>query len=278
MDPVMSICAHFKSGSQELRPILTSLNGDNSWRYSFPRPAYEREKSGKQFFHLVHDPWLNGPTFTTGVGVEELVHEIETTVAAATNTSYHNATAVGSPVDAILINLDEVDHLHEPTLRTFDASHPGPPLPSWLTIFRMPTPTWLTFTTALVLPDPQKPSSHETILYIPHGVPVDNPSIQTFLHPSTLRVTTLAMLHGLKEASLLGWKSTFGVGYGLKLYQEAKPKYWVPTHNSALRYSGVLSYAAWDTTRTLEWGIENQEDGGKGGILPLRSHPAIKRN
>ena len=324
-----SLKAHFSDNNkknknntnQALRPIITSLNGDNSWLYSFPRPVSERERSGKLFFHLVHDPWLNGPTsfvspwvmgialptpanVTTGSGVEEVVQEIETAAAEAQGTSYHGATAVGSPIDAIIVNIDAVDHLHEPTLRTFDPSipvfapsepskkisgwkyfktvvthrdaipgdgdwralHPGSPLPDWLTVFRMNSPDWLNFATAIVISNPDTPGAHEAIVYTPHGVPVDTPSIRTFLHESSPKPNVLAILHGLKESSLVGWKNTFGVEYGLQLYREAKAKYWVATHNATLQYCGLLSYGVSDTMRTLEWGLENQKDCGEGRL------------
>lgn len=133
--------AHLDS-KQELRPIFTSLNGDNSWLLSFPRPLEERERTGKAFFHIVHDPWLNGPdvqlsswvvfislsspaAISNGPGVEQLVRDIESAavdagvVAPATvQTERH------SPVDAIFVNLHYGDHLHKPTLLTFHPSIP----------------------------------------------------------------------------------------------------------------------------------------------------------
>jgi hypothetical protein len=76
------------------RPILTSLNGDNSWLLSFPRPPTDRTATGKAYFHIVHDPWLAGPEIqyaswliylnlaapaavSNGEGVEAVVRGIE---------------------------------------------------------------------------------------------------------------------------------------------------------------------------------------------------------
>ena len=128
---------------QELRPIFTSLNGDNSWLLSFPRPFAERQSTGKAYFHIVHDPWLNGPevqvsswivflalssppAVRNGAGVERLVLEIESAAAeAGIVASSTIQTANGkSPVDAILVNLNYGDHLHTPTLLTFSSSVP----------------------------------------------------------------------------------------------------------------------------------------------------------
>jgi len=40
---------------------MTSLNGDNSWLLSFPRPEKERLFSSKLYYHIVFEPWLVGP-------------------------------------------------------------------------------------------------------------------------------------------------------------------------------------------------------------------------
>lgn len=134
--------AHFNS-QQEPRPIFTALNGDNSWLLSFPRPIAERESTGKAYYHIVHDPWLNGPevqfsswlisltlsspaAVPNGTGVEHLVQEIESFAAeAGIIASAPKPTAnEESPIDAILLNFHYGDHLHVPTLLTFSPSIP----------------------------------------------------------------------------------------------------------------------------------------------------------
>lgn len=145
-----------------LRPILTSLNGDNSWLISLPRPVSERssKKKAKKYFHIVSDPWLVGEAiviarwavttplphssaYSSGDAVEKLVDEIE---AAASYSSSPSSTPVssssdsnpssedtdsktaagrnGNGIDAIFISFHLTDHLHEETLRTFDPSTP----------------------------------------------------------------------------------------------------------------------------------------------------------
>ncbi len=47
---------HFGGSHPILRPILTSLNGDNAWLISLPRPAVERQASAKAYYHVVSDP------------------------------------------------------------------------------------------------------------------------------------------------------------------------------------------------------------------------------
>ncbi|KAH8647134.1 hypothetical protein BX600DRAFT_518419 [Xylariales sp. PMI_506] len=139
--------SHFESKDQGLRPILTSINGDNSWLISFPRPAAERASSRKAFFHVVSDPWLVGDSyfgprlswlltiklrrqspFLDGDAVESLIKDIEDLASASdlvVGGGSGNAATQDSPLlDAIFINFHYVDHLHEQTLRTIDARVP----------------------------------------------------------------------------------------------------------------------------------------------------------
>ncbi|KAF2484107.1 hypothetical protein BDY17DRAFT_322981 [Neohortaea acidophila] len=136
---------YFSTADQNaLRPIITSLNGDNSWLWSFPRPASERSSTGRLYYHIVFEPWLSGPTSqlsswlihislsspaaaTCGGDVEEMARQIE--IAASSWRSGGDRTPKGvqesKPVlDAILMGFHYADHLHEPTLRTFDKRTP----------------------------------------------------------------------------------------------------------------------------------------------------------
>ncbi|KAF9692581.1 hypothetical protein EKO04_009377 [Ascochyta lentis] len=134
--------AHLGDSRQELRPIFTSLNGDNSWLLSFPRPIAERKSTGKAYFHVVHDPWLNGPevqyaswliylslssqpAVSNGAGVESIVQEIEQAAADADIISPQATTPeTNSPIDAIFMNFHYGDHLHVPTLLTLNPTIP----------------------------------------------------------------------------------------------------------------------------------------------------------
>jgi hypothetical protein len=310
--------AHFNS-KQELRPILTCLNGDNSWLLSFPRPLEERKSTGKAFFHVVHDPWLKGPevqhsswvifialsspaAISDGPGIEQLVRDIESAaVDAGVVTPSTVQTDEHSPVDAIFVNLHYGDHLHKPTLLTFDPStpvftttegaltinklthfntvikyadlspdsytgdwttlHPSPVLPPYLTIFRIKGHHELNFLSALIWTP--SPGTHEAVLYSPHGLYTSTPALQSFLHHSTPAFSTLALLHGLKESWSLNWQTTFGVASGLQLYRQSGARYWVRTHDDRLRYGGLVYWLANDVFRTLEWGL-GQERKGEG--------------
>jgi hypothetical protein len=309
IDRAASLRTHFSTLNAELRPILTSLNGDNSWLISFPRPEAERKTSGKSYFHAVHDPWLQGSTFTVspwiinidliapasvtdGDGVEAVVRDIE---SAAAGPGHH--TAPSPLVDAIFVNLDNIDHLHKLTLSTFDSRipifaapdasptlqawghfdtvvtnkelqpddenwatlHPGAPLPEWLTIFHMKGHHYLNFVTAMIWSS--GPGTHEALLYSPHGIAVSEPSVRALLHNVTPEIRVLAIMHGLKESRVFGWQNTFGVQYGLPLYREAKAKYWVLTHNMAFHYSGIVGRCISEIYRTLESGLGWEKDG-----------------
>lgn len=152
--------AHFERGSDATpRPILTSLNGDNSWLISFPRPPAEQTRLGsKAYFHVVSDPWLVGdaatvhswlvlihlsapPSIADGDAAAAVVKEIEDAAAAAgtfagTRTrdnkpkrgseakSESESESEASPIDAIFLNFHYPDHLHEKTLRTFRPDTP----------------------------------------------------------------------------------------------------------------------------------------------------------
>ncbi|KAK3358142.1 hypothetical protein B0T25DRAFT_177124 [Lasiosphaeria hispida] len=138
-----SLRAQLGSPNSTPRPLLTSLNGDNSWLMSFPRPAAERARSsGKAYFHIVSDPWLTGSAnagadwivsirtpapaaIPSGAAVEAVIGEIEDAAASAGLISAPPTTTGPSAIDAIFLNFHYSDHLDEATLRTF---HPEVPV------------------------------------------------------------------------------------------------------------------------------------------------------
>lgn len=136
--------AHFGTHAQQLQPILTALNSDNSWLVSIPRPLKDRAATRKFYYHIVYEPWLVGPAiaffswvmtitlpatpvYQSAHDVEALVREIEQTAAECIgrheqpNDSEDGAI---SPIDAIWIGMGIEDHLHEPTLRLFNPAIP----------------------------------------------------------------------------------------------------------------------------------------------------------
>ncbi|KAK8127176.1 hypothetical protein PG984_008284 [Apiospora sp. TS-2023a] len=146
--------AHMEKNSSnpsELRPILTSLNGDNSWLMSFPVPAGEettvaKPKPRKAYYHIVFDPWfassgasvtvaswliwvaLAAPSTTIhhGDDVEQIAREIERSAGSQAGLVAGNEP-IGEDermVDCIVISSRVTDHLHEASLRKFDRRIP----------------------------------------------------------------------------------------------------------------------------------------------------------
>lgn len=131
---------YFNGAPKTLRPLVVSLNGDNSWLISIPRPGIEQKGLGKAYFHIVSGPWLVGPAiqfsswmvhmtlstpavFENGNDIERLVDDIE--AAAATAGFVSRSTERDQPlVDIIFIETYGADHCHEPTLKTFDRRIP----------------------------------------------------------------------------------------------------------------------------------------------------------
>ncbi|KAF7558147.1 hypothetical protein G7Z17_g162 [Cylindrodendrum hubeiense] len=136
--------AYFASPNATLRPILTSLNGDNSWLISLPRPSAER--AGRTFYHVVFEPWLAGPTsilssWFIGItlpqlpnipdpqAIEGAIRQIEEAAAALVTQSSEpidersDGDYTGG-IDAILLQFHFADHIHEATLRLFHENIP----------------------------------------------------------------------------------------------------------------------------------------------------------
>jgi hypothetical protein len=308
-----TLVKHFGDATPALRPILTSLNGDNSWLISIPRPTAQRQSSSSAYFHIVSDAWLQGtgipllskwiatldlvarPAIADGDAIDALIHEIEDAVIAAGIVPVMKvADSNKSGVDAIFVNLHLADHLSKETLSTFRTSvpvfatpeaasiingwqhfdtvkeikdldpsdtgwrklHPGAPLPEWLNVFRLAGHHFLNFATAIVFSS--SADQHEALLYSPHGILCDQASIRTFPGNATPPVSTLAMLHALKDSFFFGFRQTLGVSAGVNLERLVKPKYWVKSHDAPIRYGGVL-WGVSDIDRSLNWGLAEEK-------------------
>jgi hypothetical protein len=316
-----TLAKHFKGPNTVLRPILTSLNGDNSWLISLPRPTAERQTSVKAYYHVVSDVWLSGPfaifskwLVSVGLptepaiadinGIKAVITEIEDAAEAAGAFSKPTSSTGSSKtleVDAIFVNFHYNDHMDEKTLKTFSPDvpvfaapeaaktvqswkhfdrvvttnditpadtdwrklHPGSPLPSWLNVFRLVGHRELNFATAIVISPSEE--QHEVILYSPHSIRTDQPSLQTFLR-ATPQTSTLAMLHALQSNFGWGYRFTLGAEGGLALERLVKPKYWIRSHWAALRYEGLFLWGVKDVLHTLDWalGREKEERLAKG--------------
>ena len=313
-----------KSNKTQLEPILTNLNGDNSWMISFPVPPAQR--SGKAYYHVISDAWLQGSAvtinswlvsiglaapaaITDGNEVDAVVKEIED--AAAEAGVFDGRKSEGSAtLDAIFSNFHYPDHLSEATLRTcapnipvfaskeageivrswghFDNViiqqdleagngnwknlYPGAPLPEWLSVFRLVGHHELNFATAMIWSSGSDLSTHQALLYSPHGIRLEQPTLQTFSRKATPPVKVKAILHGLHDSFAFGWRTTLGVAGGLALEEETKAKYWVQSHDMMLDYKGfIMRLFVSEIARTLESGIA--EMMGKKGKSDTAEEP-----
>lgn len=151
-----------------LRPVLTSLNGDTSWLFSFPRP--KADIGAKFFYHVVFEPWLTGsatqvnswimqvslpelPKVPDAAAVDRIVRDIEDAAAAVAKTHGVKKTrqidADLPIVDAILLLCHYYDHSHEPSLRGFDKRIPVVATP-WA---KARVASWQHFDTISLIPD-----------------------------------------------------------------------------------------------------------------------------
>jgi hypothetical protein len=139
-----SLEAYFRSkGHSDLRPIATSLNGDNSWLLSFPQPQDERAATGRSYYHVVFEPWLAGPAgfLSSWVihinlpaqpavpdvkAINKVAGDVEDLAAKHVVPGFEAKPRVGEQgnLDAILLTFHYDDHLHKPTLLLFDKKIP----------------------------------------------------------------------------------------------------------------------------------------------------------
>ncbi|KAF4454259.1 hypothetical protein F53441_3260 [Fusarium austroafricanum] len=167
--PRDAVTKYLSDHSKPLRPIFTSLNGDNSWLMSFPRPESEQAETGKIFYHLAFEPWLKGPalvfnqwivhiarTENSGIAafadLENLIREIEQAAASrmppkAEGQAIQQGSA--SPLDGVLLSFFYSDHLHPETLKTFPPEIPIIATPPGAAIIK----AWNHFHTVKIIKD-----------------------------------------------------------------------------------------------------------------------------
>ncbi|KAL6835527.1 hypothetical protein V8C40DRAFT_282899 [Trichoderma camerunense] len=272
--------AHMSSETSELRPIATFLNGDNSWLFSIPRPLNDRAASGKVYYHIVYEPWLNGSAtdmskwlthilqpvhaaIDSPAAVDDAITEIENSavahLAGADKISTPNTLSEDAlKVDAILLMFYLPDHVHQLTLYQFDKRIPVFATPDAMAIVKK----MKHFETLELIPSlmalwlmPWFLPGHRVVnpawaLVWTHTV---NESIVTSIHGSQVDekhlnaffeseppTEKLALMHGLKESGLIGVQNAFGAKSGLALYRRIQPKYWLANHDALFTYNGLL--------------------------------------
>ncbi|KAK2009468.1 hypothetical protein LZ32DRAFT_414926 [Colletotrichum eremochloae] len=284
------------------RPMLTLVNGDTTWLVSVPRPAVSK---GKTFYHILVDPWLKGhadvvfswiirlqlkekAALDSIEAVEDWIREIETVCGTAEGEH-------GRWLDAVLVTHTNLDHLHEPSLRTLSPSvqvlavedattmisamghfetitavpdfvhgeawPATPDIPGSLSIFRLQSEgdKYTNLCHAVIIGIPTEDGKSEAILYTPHGI---EPESVEAARKANLDASFLAMLHPLNKCGNMGVVSR-GVVEGLRIERANSVRHWVNTHDDNLKYSGILSYFMQYGRTTLEQGLE-QEAKEKG--------------
>ncbi|KXH53502.1 hypothetical protein CSIM01_12745 [Colletotrichum simmondsii] len=278
------------------RPIVTLANCDNAWIISIPKPAGASGK--KVFYHILQDPWLFGvndmlisyflrlslkekSALQTIESCEELVREIEEAVGGSKEDDEHW-------LDAVTVTHTNPDHLHQPTLRTFDPSlkvfavedaaatisamkhfdnvhvlpdfvrgqawPATPEMPEWLSIFRLEDETkkYPNLYHAIVIKIAAANGEDEVILYSPHGV---DPGIVEAAMEMNPDAKVIAMTHPINEAGV-GRKSK-GVANALKIQRKHLPKYWIHCQEG-IQYTGFLTWFFDYGDKTLEIGLEEE--------------------
>ncbi|GKT44857.1 uncharacterized protein ColSpa_05038 [Colletotrichum spaethianum] len=279
------------------RPILTLVNGDNTWLISVPRPD---NTTGKSFYHILQDPWLSGPSdaysrwflrmqlkeegaLSSFKAVEDWIQEVET-ACGGTNEEDERW------LDAVLVTHTNTDHLHQPTLRSLDPSinvfavEDAAATISAMKHFKSITivpdfvrgkkwpitpemPEWLS---VFRLPDESgvNPNLYHAIII---GMSAQDGKDEAILYTphgvepemveaarkANPNASVLAMLHPLNECGTLGINSR-GVANGLKIERQNSVRYWVNTHDDKLQYAGVLAYFMHYGRKTLEQGLEEE--------------------
>ncbi|KAK8079362.1 hypothetical protein PG997_007180 [Apiospora hydei] len=253
------LSAHMeKSKQSELRPILTSLNGDNSWLMAFPVPASKSRtdpKPQKAYYHIVWDPWFatSGAAVTfaswlasvsqtaqstvnSGDDVERIAREIESKAAEA-----GLVKGVGGEenlmVDAIIVSFYYTDHMHEASLRKFDRRIPVIAAPEAAAIME----GWDYFQTIVTMKDMGDEGSNWQALH-PSG------PLPAWLTPFRLKGE-----HELNFATVLVW-SHRGVNGGNVAGAAPTTTHealWVAPHGIRMDQPALQAFLR-DTTKTVD--------------------------
>lgn len=122
------------------RPILTHLNADTTWLLQLPYPRHALPASGRTFFNILIDPWLQGPqsdvaswfskqwhvvepSVKTIAELEDSlreIHEITQCLGVSQKTSrkrWSHGLLERSYIDLLVISHEFTDHCHRQTLQ-----------------------------------------------------------------------------------------------------------------------------------------------------------------
>lgn len=142
----------------------------------------------------------------------------------------------------------------------------NPTIPSWLKIGQLPSHggyPYLHWATLIVWKPPYVPlatpeSAPEIIIYTPHGIRSERLQDTSWATDPT-KGSLLCSMHGLAPA----WSPqlvNMGVQNGYELSKLLKPKYWIPTHDEELTYTGFIGWMQTKVQKTLQDVIRSNED------------------
>lgn len=140
-------------------------------------------------------------------------------------------------------------------------------IPSWLKVGQLPSHgnyphfhwatiiAWSPTHTALG----QSDSMAETFIYSPHGIRSERLE-DTSWATDPVKGSLLCNMHGFSPA----WAPVpinLGVQNGYMLSKMLKPRYWVPTHDEVLTYTGFLGWLQTKVQKTLQDVVRLNEEG-----------------
>jgi hypothetical protein len=242
------------------------------------------------------------PACTTIAAVEDLIRDIETSSGVS------DAGPRAGLIDAIVTNHTITDHTNKETLVQVDSSVPvysrddsAKVIKSWKHFDRVYTipcfgkdgvldwrnssegtlPSWVNF---WHLGWNEKfPKLHvgllvtwenttgqggeaECLVLAPHGIFLDDIKVMREAKPA---IKPLAILHTTKKSwDPIGRISNLGAIHGLKVMREAKPKYWVATHDEIVTSTGAYSWFLKDREISFEQALK-QEENEKGVVREI---------
>jgi hypothetical protein len=140
----------------------------------------------------------------------------------------------------------------DPSKTPWEESHPGSPLPAWLTVFPPAVSYFNNFGLALITS--ANPSEKELILITPHGISAHESSVKGLV---ASEVKMLALIAPLKDSYAFGMKQVLNVEHGLAITQAAGARYYVRNGDFvSLKYKGLIGWTVRDVPHDLQWGVE----------------------
>ncbi|CEJ82115.1 hypothetical protein VHEMI02201 [[Torrubiella] hemipterigena] len=240
--------------------------------------------------------WFSTQWHVVAPSVDTLANLNQVLCALETGNNNSQAGGKGWFIDAVAVSHEFTDHCHKatllelpPTTTVFAAdlaadlirswNHfdvvtttpgfvedanwqdiEGGSLPSWLRIGRVITPNnSLYYHSAVIIAFDLSPTSTgeaEAMVYSPHGIEASDLS---FLASKSSLLSTLALLHGLHDVSIMYTKQlNLGGLNGIDAVRASGAKYWIATHDEIKKGGGIIAPLLMRTQYTVDQA--NQHD------------------